>query len=55
LPLELCLEAYFERNLVFWLVFCDGKAVVLPSTMEGVAAVSSCQVTEDFIKVWALI
>jgi hypothetical protein len=36
-------------------VFCDGKAVVLPSAKEGVAAVGSCQVIEDFIKVWALI
>jgi hypothetical protein len=36
-------------------VFCDGKAVVLPSAKEGVAAVVSCRVIEDFIKVWALI
>jgi hypothetical protein len=37
-------------------VFCDGKAVVLPSAKEGVAAMGSCQGIEDFIKViWALI
>jgi len=36
-------------------VFYDGKAVVLPSAKEGVAAVGSCQVIEVFIKVWALI
>jgi len=36
-------------------VFCDGKAVVKPLAKEGVAAVGSCQVIEDFVKVWALI
>ena len=36
-------------------LFCDGKAVVLPSAKEKVAAVGSCQVIEVFIKVWALI
>jgi hypothetical protein len=36
-------------------VFCDGKAVVLPSAKEGVAALGSCQVIEDSIKVWAMI
>ena len=37
-------------------MFSDGnKAVVLPSAKEGVAAVGSCLVFEDFIKVWALI
>ena len=34
---------------------CDGKAVVLRSAKEGVAAVDSCQVIKGFIKVWALI
>ena len=29
--------------------------MVLPSAQEGVAAVGSCQVMEDVIKVWALI
>ena len=32
-------------------LFCDGKAVVLPSAKERVAAVGSCQVIEGFIKV----
>ena len=32
-------------------MFCDGKAVVLPSAKERVAAVGSCQVIEGFIKV----
>jgi hypothetical protein len=36
-------------------VLCDGKAVVLPSAKEKVAAVGSCQVIEEFIKVWASI
>jgi len=31
-------------------VFCDGKAVVLPSAKEGVAAVGSCQIIKDFIR-----
>jgi hypothetical protein len=36
-------------------LFCDGKAVVLPSAKEGIAAVGSCQIYEDYIKVWAMI
>ena len=37
-------------------MFCDDKAVVLPSAKERVAAVGSCQVIiEDIIKVWALV
>jgi hypothetical protein len=32
-------------------VFYDGKAVVLPSAKEGVAAVGSCQVIEDLSRI----